>query len=155
VAKKDKGTFYTLFGVLAGAAVGAALGLVNSRGTGEQNRKAMLDWGQHRAENLQRKAQGQLQAVQQKAEDRIGQVRHETEQRVDALKHTAEDRLDTVRHKVEDTAGSLTGKVRGDTDGVARTADRVTEWVEGNVESALPETPGSSTGPGQGSGPAL
>jgi gas vesicle protein len=150
VATKNKGTVYTLGGVLAGAAIGAALGLVYSRGSGDENRKALLDWGQGRATDLQRKAKSELQAVQHKAEDQVAQVRREAEQRLGTIQRTAEDRLDTIRHKVEDTAGSLADRTRSEAAGAA-------ERVEETIEHGLPETPDSSRGLGQSqnSGPAL
>ena len=150
MATKNKGKGYALAGVLAGAAIGAALGLVYSRGSGEENRKALLDWGQGRATNLQRKAESELHAVQQKAGDQIGQVRREAEQRLGTIQRTAEDRLDTIRHKVEDTAGSLVDRTKGE-------AVEAAERVEETVERGLPETPDSSRslGQSQGTGPAL
>jgi gas vesicle protein len=155
VARKDKGTGYALLGVLAGAAIGAALGLVYSRGSGEENRKAMLDWGQGRANDLQRKARSELQAVQHKAEDQIGQVRREAEHRLDTVRHTAEDRLDAVRHKVEDTASSVSSAAGSLVDRARGEAVEASERVEDTVERALPETPDSSRGLGQPGSPAL
>lgn len=56
--KKSDGNTLAGFGLLLGAAIGGALGLIYSRGTGEQNRKDLNLWAHHRLDDLQRKAEG-------------------------------------------------------------------------------------------------
>ena len=53
-----KGRFFTLFGLLAGAAVGAAVALIYSPHRGEENRAQLNQWAHHRLEDAQNKVEG-------------------------------------------------------------------------------------------------
>lgn len=54
---KGNGNGMMLLGVLAGAAVGASMGLVFSPAKGEENRQRLSEWAGNRAHDLQDKAQ--------------------------------------------------------------------------------------------------
>jgi hypothetical protein len=56
--KEADGSVLAALGMLAGAALGAVLGLIYSRGTGEQNRRDLNLWAHHRLDDLQRKVEG-------------------------------------------------------------------------------------------------
>jgi len=59
-SSKSSGNGLTLLGVLSGAAIGAAVALVNSPHKGETNRKHLLEWGQARLNQAKDKAQQTL-----------------------------------------------------------------------------------------------
>jgi gas vesicle protein len=52
-----KGRFFTLFGLVAGAAVGAAVALVYSPHKGEKNIRELNQWAHNRLEEVQRKVE--------------------------------------------------------------------------------------------------
>lgn len=56
--KQSDGNTLAAIGLLFGAALGAAVAMVYSRGTGKQNRKDLNLWAHHRLDDLQRKAEG-------------------------------------------------------------------------------------------------
>ena len=53
-----KGRFFTLFGLLAGAVVGAAVAHIYSPRNGEKNRAQLNQWAHHRLEDAQNKVEG-------------------------------------------------------------------------------------------------
>jgi len=52
-----KGRFFTLFGLLAGAAVGAAVALIYSPHKGEQNLRELNQWAHSRLDDVQRRVE--------------------------------------------------------------------------------------------------
>ncbi len=56
--KKSDGNTLLVLGSLLGAGIGAAIALVYSRGTGEQNRKDLNMWAHHRLDDVQHKIEG-------------------------------------------------------------------------------------------------
>jgi gas vesicle protein len=56
--KESGGKALTAIGMVLGAGLGAAVGLVHSPGTGKKNRKNLNLWAHHRLDDLQRKAEG-------------------------------------------------------------------------------------------------
>ena len=61
---QDDGNALTAIGMLLGAALGAAVALVYSPGTGKQNRKNLTLWAHHRLDEIQRKAEGVVKREQ-------------------------------------------------------------------------------------------
>jgi gas vesicle protein len=59
-ARKGKSNGLTVLGMVAGAAIGAAVALFYTPDNGEGNRKHMAEWVAKRAEQVQEKAQSQL-----------------------------------------------------------------------------------------------
>ncbi len=59
-ARKRNGRVLTLFGTLAGAAIGAAVGLVYTPAGGEENRKRLNSWANNRMQELENKAKEKL-----------------------------------------------------------------------------------------------
>ena len=58
MSKKTRtGRAVTMLGLLAGAAVGAAVALVNSPHDGENNRKQLNRWAHKRLDDVQRKVE--------------------------------------------------------------------------------------------------
>lgn len=53
--RKARGRGLTLLGILAGAAIGAAVGLVYTPANGEDNRKRLNEWANNRLEEVQNK----------------------------------------------------------------------------------------------------
>ena len=58
--RKANGNGMMLLGMLAGAAVGAAMGLVFAPSDGERNRQHLSEWVASRAQELQDKAQSTI-----------------------------------------------------------------------------------------------
>ncbi len=56
--KQTDGNSLTIIGMLLGAAIGASVALVYSRGTGAQNRRALNLWAHHRLDDIQHKVEG-------------------------------------------------------------------------------------------------
>ncbi len=54
---KSEGNALTLLGAMLGAAIGAGLALVYSRGNGEQNRADLNKWAHQRLDDLQHKVE--------------------------------------------------------------------------------------------------
>jgi gas vesicle protein len=52
-----KGRFFTLLGLLAGAAAGAAVALIYSPHNGEKNREQLNQWAHNRLEDAQRRVE--------------------------------------------------------------------------------------------------
>jgi len=59
-SRKSGGRSITFLGVLAGAALGAALALVYSPGNGEKNRENLNRWAHSRLDDLQAKVEGAI-----------------------------------------------------------------------------------------------
>jgi gas vesicle protein len=59
-ASKSGGRILTFVGLLAGAAVGAALALIYSPGNGEKNREDLNRWAHSRLDDLQAKVEGAI-----------------------------------------------------------------------------------------------
>ena len=54
---KSDGNALAILGALLGAAIGAGVALVYSRGNGEQNRTDLNKWAHHRLDDLQHKVE--------------------------------------------------------------------------------------------------
>jgi hypothetical protein len=54
---KSDGNALAVVGAILGAAIGAGVALVYSRGTGEQNRADLNKWAHHRLDDLQHKVE--------------------------------------------------------------------------------------------------
>jgi gas vesicle protein len=67
----DGGGALTVVGLLFGAALGAAVGLVYSPSTGIENRKRLVSWASGRATELRDKVQAQAQQLGNKAKDNL------------------------------------------------------------------------------------
>jgi len=59
-AEKKGGSFLTLLGIAAGAAIGAGVALVYAPGKGEENRKHLGEWVQARVEDIQTKIEDRI-----------------------------------------------------------------------------------------------
>jgi gas vesicle protein len=55
--KTRTGRTFTILGLMAGAAVGAAVALVNSPHDGKKNRKQLNQWAHKRLDDVQRKVE--------------------------------------------------------------------------------------------------
>ena len=67
----DGGGALTVLGLLFGAALGAAVGLVYSPSTGAENRKRLAGWARGRATELRDKVQAQARELGNKAKDNL------------------------------------------------------------------------------------
>ena len=54
---KSDGNALAILGTLLGAAIGAGVALVYTRGSGEQNRADLNKWAHHRVDDLQHKVE--------------------------------------------------------------------------------------------------
>jgi len=54
---KSDGNVLAILGTLLGAAIGAGVALVYTRGSGEQNRSDLNKWAHHRLDDLQHKVE--------------------------------------------------------------------------------------------------
>jgi gas vesicle protein len=100
--KREGGGIYTLLGLLAGAAIGGAVGLVYSPGSGEENRKRLAGWANNRVSEASSKAQSQAKQLRDRAESQAHELRGEAESRVEEIGDRVEARAAEVRDKAEE-----------------------------------------------------
>lgn len=63
MARKQSGKGLVLMGLVAGAAIGWALGAVYADQSGDENRKRLEEWTSHRAGEAQSKVQEKLPGI--------------------------------------------------------------------------------------------
>jgi len=85
--KARGGRIITLLGLLAGAAVGAAVALVYTPHNGERNRENLSLWTRNRADDLNRKVNNTVQEVKQQANLKVQDVRQQANLKVQDVKN--------------------------------------------------------------------
>jgi gas vesicle protein len=86
-----RSTGLTLMGVLAGAAIGAAVALTRTPGTGEENRRRVAGLAKARAEEARQKAEAQAAELRAKAEARVETIKDKAQDAVSGAQETADD----------------------------------------------------------------
>jgi gas vesicle protein len=99
----------TLAGMLAGAALGAAVALVYTPHKGEENRKQMADWANARASQAQQRARDTVDRAQQKAQSQVEQAQSWATARVEQARDTAQEAVSKAQETVQNAAQSVTG----------------------------------------------
>jgi len=108
--KREGGGIYTLLGLLAGAAIGGAVGLVYSPGSGKENRKRLAGWANARVSEASSKAQSQAQQLRDRAESQAQELRAKVESQAHELRGEAESRVEEIGDRVEARASEVRDK---------------------------------------------
>ena len=110
MARGDGGGLLTLSGMLAGAAIGAAVGLVYSPGTGEENRRRIAEWARARFDQTRDRAYERVEQAFSTVRTEVERVVDQARERAEAIKSEAEGRIEQVRDEVRNVAsGAQTG----------------------------------------------
>ena len=88
--------------VLGAGAIGCAVGLVYSPGSGEENRKRLTQWANSRVSQASSKAQSQAQQLRAKVESQARELRSEAESRIEEMGDKAEAQASELRDKAEE-----------------------------------------------------
>jgi len=115
MARRNGGGLLTFSGMLAGAAIGAALGLVFSPATGEENRRRIAEWARARLDQTRERAYEQVEQAFSTVRTGVQGVAVQAQERAEAIKSEAEARIEQVREEVQNATSGAQAGVRAAT----------------------------------------
>lgn len=115
--KKQGGKMITLFGVLTGAVVGAAVALTYTPGSGDENRQRLASWTQNRANDAgtwaQHRAGDAGTWTQHRATDATTWAQHRATDASTWAQHRADEAGTWAQHRAEDAKAKVESVLPG------------------------------------------